>query len=231
MYRRVLFPVLFRCSYLTNNPYWKKTFEYLSYGISPDPLHLRIYDNRMVNTGADTPLSNFDYSFEDGDIEKTYRTLVDLLSNTDIVPDIHKHNGITTDNTITDWCLIKKKSIKNCLIDIFVVNMVMEYGLTSRQSIDLMNKLHTGILFKWLKPEDFFIQDNNLIFVNGLTVEKGVFKFDEHLTEYTSDIDDPESKSAVKMRALLCDSWYLFTKDIEKEKNRFSGMLSGMIKK
>ena len=227
MNKKILFIVLNRCVYLLKCPFWKKLLEYLSYGVSPDPTRLYINADQLIYKD-DTHLLSC--AIDSENIETTCNNIVKLLCETDIIPIHKKINCIYSEKKDLDftepetsWANIRKKTIKNCMIDMFVLNAMDAYNLNVTQAKSLLNKIKSAITFKRLTNDDILIEQNNIIFIHGLTFADNKFEFVFDLTNIQGYSDDNTiSLSSCKNNNNI---WQDKLHEITNAKKRYSQML------
>jgi len=224
----IIFPVFLQCSLVAKDPYWVKIFEYLSYGITPkSQSKLYFADNVLINRSHSDPQTNFEYNINNKkNIVDLYADVYKLLVDKAMVKPINelcKQVGKCDNVKPVSWSGIKKKSKKDCTLEIFVLNMSREYDLTMKQSIDLLTKIHLGIMFKNFTSDSFVLEDDNLIYINGITFEPNQFYIDLDIYDHL-DIDLKSEYGIPKQKLYMVDAWNVVYKEIIKEKNRFLEM-------
>ena len=88
---------------------------------------------------------------------------------------------------IDSWTAIKKKSIKEIIIDQFVIDMQKKYQLGIRTARDLLADIYVYILFKFIQPVDIKIAGGRIQEISCLSFDqnkyhiKGAYSTDVHI--------------------------------------------------
>lgn len=150
--RIIVYPLFFEASHYATDPFWKRMLQDLSYG--DFPWGITIKDNMFVCTIKN---KDFNFSLQDLTAEQLcstiyilFQTKLNIYSNQDCV--IQKNK---LDLSISmEWDDIKKKTLKNVLIENYVILMKSKYSLTIKQMKKLFCVIMTGLYFKQIKNKD-----------------------------------------------------------------------------
>lgn len=134
MKKELIYPIFIEsCQYTTDN-YWKGIFEDLAYGQTPygtfilkDHLTCNFKDKefsyKITNQKSSRDLFN-----------DVYRLLHDKLGLISREQLLVKKAGLVFTNAYKDWVSIKRKSIKDLLIEQYVLNKQKEYNLSMKRT-------------------------------------------------------------------------------------------------
>src|SRR5688572_22112178 len=126
----VIYPFVLECISYNNDSYWKNIFEDLSFGINP--IGTYISKNYLI---CSLKGREFNYKLEKKDPKVLYTELYNLLcKKLGLLSDVERNkkkrelenNHIQNYNS---WSNIKKKSIKNILIEKYVISKSKKYNL------------------------------------------------------------------------------------------------------
>jgi hypothetical protein len=87
-------------------------------------------------------------------------------------------------NLKVEWVDIKKKNIKNSLIENYVIEMKQKYNLTENQMKKLLSDIHLGFQFKLLTNKDveYDIENCKITNIQG-------FEFNNKKVKFKTTID------------------------------------------
>jgi hypothetical protein len=110
---------------------------------------------------------------------------ISLLDRPNILTDLqvffHTVVGIPKQFDTEDykqWKEIKKKYIKNFLLEAFVMEKQKEYALTLTQTNQLLATIHLGITFKHISIQDIVYNDGKIQSINHLHFKPHEYTFD-----------------------------------------------------
>lgn len=86
----------------------------------------------------------------------------------------------------TQWKQIKKKYIKNYLLENFVVEKQKEFSLSTSQTNQLLASIHLGLVFKRISIQDIVYEQGKIQRIDHLTFSPGKYEFDHPILPATS---------------------------------------------
>jgi hypothetical protein len=184
MKTRITYPYLLECCNYTNDAYWKSIFTNLSCGIPPHGVY--IHKDFLVCNYKDKAFSykllqkNPEEIFSD--VYKLFKTKLQMFSRDDILQKQDEIDGLTKKIVYSGWGDIKRKNIKDTLIENFVLDQKNKYALTYSQTRDLLNIINIGLIFKYITYKDIIIVDGKITEISCI-----VFG-DDCIFKYTRDI-------------------------------------------
>jgi len=172
--RAILHPIFLASRDLATTPYWKKIFENLAYGETPRGIYFRGSEVYSI-----TKKKEFAYNFcNDGaeeifvNISKFFGYIYGLKAS---------HSPIQKDRdspyqTDDEWNKIKKKSIRENLIQDFVIRMKKEFNLPDPEMHRAYFYISVGLVFKLFLPSDVKLKLGTITAINGIdfTPEKSI---------------------------------------------------------
>lgn len=179
MKRELVYPFFIECSLLTNDPFWKGIFEDLAYGIAPYGAFItrgfimcNYKDKEFVyKIVKKEPVEMYN------DIYNLFTTKLNIISSEELA--IKKRNIERYQEDITDWSLIKKKNVKDNMIEAWAISMKNKHGLTLKQTRYLISLVFLALVFKVITSKDITLKNNaiesisNVSFENGKIILKG----------------------------------------------------------
>ncbi|MBT7706845.1 hypothetical protein HN747_05370, partial [archaeon] len=178
----IVYPVFLECCQYASDAYWKTTFEDLAYGQTPYGTY--ISKGFLCCSYKD---KEFSYKIEKIPAEKLYTDVHSLLTNklgilstrekntqrrafTEIEKDIRESRQT--------WASIRKKTVKDMLVENFVVEMQSAYALTTKQAKKLLSALFVSLMFKIIGTKDIHYDGTKITSIDGIGFrrKKMIFK-------------------------------------------------------
>jgi len=217
----IIYPYFLECCQYCEDSFWESIFEDLSYGITPYGTYISknflccSYKNR-----------EFSYKLERKDPKVLYNDIYNLLSEkVGILSQKEKQKQKlqfqevekTIRNSRQKWSDIKKKNIKDLLIERYVLEKKSEYNLNIKQTKFLLAIISFALVFKIIINKDIQYEDDKITNIEGVefTNENIILKkniFDIHSSNIS--INYPKKK--------LSDNWEKFLKQLRKIYNKIS---------
>lgn len=182
--KEIVYPFFLKCTEYTTDNYWSNIFENLSYGICP--YNTYIYNNYLC---CNHKVHKFKYYFLDREAKELYTDIHKLLTNIGMISNkdkLHMYNTINS-SKYENWCDIKKKSIKQTLIEKFVIQKKKEYYLDYSTTYSLLNKIILGILLKTINYNHIVYDNYNILDITCIEFCKHDFKFLHDIYNYNSN--------------------------------------------
>lgn len=188
MKREIIYPIFLECSAICDDSFWKNIFEDLAYGVSPYGTYISKgffccnYKNK-----------EFSYKIEKKDVKQLQEDVSDLckkigiLSHNDKIRktmDFRKFEDDLKDNG-AKWCSIRKKNVKDFLIENYVIRMKQKHNLTIKQSKYLNYVIFITLIFKVISIKDIEYSNGEITNIKGISfkdrkivLEKDIYSFD-----------------------------------------------------
>jgi hypothetical protein len=215
MKRELLYPFLIECCSFTNDRYWKNIFEDLAYGITP----YGTYINKDFLT-CNYKDKEFTYRIHKKDPKDIYEELISLfrkklnmMSRDEI---LKKKNDITNNQKeiiISEWSNIKKKNLKEILIEKYAIEMSKKYNLNNQQTRYLVSVIFLSFIFKSLTSDDIILKDGKIENIIGITFEKGKVVMKKDIYEV---VEINNSTSIIIDKAYMSDEWEKYLNNLRK---------------
>jgi hypothetical protein len=170
--KEIIYPIFLKVSQLSDDMFWSYLFEELAYGICPfgtyidkDTIYCR-FKNKYFN-----------FNFSEKSIEEIFQGLtyifnnkLNIYSKTDY---IEKRKDFNNDLLIVsnkEWKDIKKKNIKDILIEKFVISIKQKYNLNVSQTQKLLNMINIYFKFKIITNDDVIYDSNKceIVSIKGM---------------------------------------------------------------
>ena len=208
----VLYPFLIECCQYTNDKYWKNIFEDLAYGIPP----YGTYINKDLLT-CNYKDKEFVYKIQKknskdifDEIFNIFKSKLNLMSRDEIM---EKRESIEKDvNVMEDWMTIKKKNLKEVMIERYVLSIKKKYSLTIQQAKYLLSIIFLAFTFKVFTSSDVEIKDSIVKSINGLDFDQGKIILKKNIYNIQVNV----SPEIILNTKLMSDEWERFITALKK---------------
>ena len=176
--KEIIYPIFLECLTFAEDNIWKNIFEDLAYGITPYGTY--ISKNFLCCSYKD---KEFSYKIDPSmNSQVLYTDIYNLITkNLNILSNKEKNkkrldfNQIENDlkETQKSWSSIKKKNIKDILIEKYIINMKNEFSLTIKQCKYLLSTIFIGFMLKILTNSDIVYENERILRINGIEFKTG----------------------------------------------------------
>ena len=175
--KEIIYPFFLECCQFTEDTFWESLFENLAYGISPYGTYIHkgflscSYKNK-----------EFSYKIERKDPKTLYDDIYNLCTNkVGILSrkeklkkklDFHEIEK-RIKNSRQKWSDIKKKNIKDLLIERYVLDMRLKYNLNMKQTKYLLSTITFANVFKLITSKDVVYENGVIRRIEGINIDEG----------------------------------------------------------
>lgn len=214
--KEILYPVFLECLQFINDTFWENIFEDLAYGKTPYGTYIN-KDFLCCNYKD----KEFSYKIEKKDPETLYNDIYLLLGKKLGILSLRDKTNKQIDfqnieNELKEcrknWANIRKKNIKDLLIERYVLNMKKKYSLTYKQSQNLLSTIFIGLVFKVISVKDIKYSDGCITEIEGITFSEKKFKVEKNI--YGNDIEF--RKCILIDKNSMSDNWDKFLTNLKK---------------
>lgn len=214
----LIYPFFIDCCKYTDDIFWKFVFEDLAYGKTPYGIYLT--KNFLCCNYKGKEFSYKIDSKKDKKVlfEEIYEILhkkFGLLSKDDKVK--RKKMFENTEAEIQDnnknWNKIRKKSIKQNIIEKYSIDMKRKHKLTSIQVKKLFSIIIIGLIFKTITIEHISYSNGEIRHIDGISFQEGKMEISPDLYKFNS-VSSPE---IIINENNMSDQWEKYLKTIRNK--------------
>ena len=214
--KEIVYTIFLECCEFIEDTFWKNVFEDLAYGKCP-------YGSYISKDFFCCNYKNkeFSYKIEKKDTQVLYNDIYDLLvkklgllSHKDKIK--KKVDFVNIENSIKEyrknWSNIRKKNIKDLLIENYVIDVKNKHSLSIKQARNLLSLIFIGMVFKVITVKDIMYEDGVIQNIEGIS-----FKDKEIVLE--RDIYEFESNTlpfVIIEKKLMADTWEKYLENLKK---------------
>lgn len=154
--KELLYPIFLEVSQMSTDKYWSCIFEDFAYGTCPLGIGMD-----QISVYCQFKNNHFNYRFDNKtaleihtELQNVLREKVGIRSKIDYLNQKNEFFNVLKGVSQTNWKSIKKKHIKEVLIDDYIINMKNLHNLSDVQTTKLINYINIGFYFKFIQPDD-----------------------------------------------------------------------------
>ena len=176
--KEIIYPIFLECSSIAEDPILKNIFEDLAYGITPYGTYISKnffccnYKDKEFSYKIDPSLNS---QILYNDIQNLITTNLNILSSKDKNKkrlDFKQIEQELKDSHKT-WLSIKKKNIKDILIEKYIIDMKNKFSLTIKQCKLLLSSINTAIILKIINQKNILYENEKITKIEGIEFETG----------------------------------------------------------
>jgi len=171
--RNILFPLFLKCYDITTDLYWVNVFEKLAYGKPPFGTHLVNntlrcnYVNREFIYVIDTS-KGIRIIFQE--LTKLLETKLDMKST---------YQNVQSEVSINSWCDVKKKSLKEMYIEIYVTKLMNKYSMDITVARELLFKIIIYVTLNYISSNNIIYNNNFIDDITNININNGEITIDK----------------------------------------------------
>ncbi len=214
----IIYPIFLESSTFSTDIFWENIFIDLSYGKTPYGSYIskHFLCCNYIN-------KEFTYKIEKKCPELIYREIYSLLiTKLGILSQNEKLKKRIYFNKIEQelkesrkqWINIRKKNIKELLIEKYVIDSKRLHNLNIEQTKSLLSTITNGIIFKIIKSTDIEYYDNKIHNIKGIIFENKKIKL---LKNFNEIIPTLLTEIIIEDKKLMRDNWDKYIKNIKNK--------------
>lgn len=216
--KEIIYPIFFECSQFTDDSFWKNVFEDLVYAKAPYGTYM---SNGFLLCGFKG--KQFSYQIKDKTAKQLYNDIYNLLTKKVGIlsgkENIQKRilyyqaqNRIKKSRK--SWVDIRKKNIKDFLIEKYVIDMKKKFKLTIKQAKFLLSIIFIAFMFKILIVDDIHYSNNKIQNIDGIVLSTNNFSIEKNVY----DIDVSFIPEITNEKKIMYDNWNKHLTSLRKVK-------------
>jgi hypothetical protein len=212
----IVYPIFVECCNFACDTFWENIFEDLSHGKSPYGTYISkdflccSYKNKEFSYKIERKDPNIVYN----EIYLLLNEKLGLLSQKEKMKKKKAFKDIedTMKDSRKTWGNIKKKNVKELMIELYVTSMKTKHLLSLKQAKHLLSIILIAIVLKVITNVDIEYEDGRIQNINGIDfakkqviVQRRLYKLDVNLAPHI-----------IVEKKLMSDNWDRYIKDIKK---------------
>lgn len=174
--KEIIYPIFFECCKHADDTFWENIFEELAYGKAPYGTYISKHF-----LCCSYKKKEFSYKIEKKDAKTIHKEVYNLLTKKlgllSHTEKVKKRKAFTdAEDNIKDsrknWSDIKKKNMKELLIELYVTRMKNKHSLTIKQARYLLSIILIAMVFKVIIADDINYSDGRITSIEGIDFEK-----------------------------------------------------------
>ena len=214
--KEIIYPVFLECCEFASDLFWENIFEDLAYGKTPYGTYINknffccSYKNK-----------EFSYKIERKEPYDLYTDIYNLLTKKLGILS-HKEKikkRVDFNNTECrikefrqEWGNIRKKNIKDLLVERYVIDMKNKHSLSIKQAKYLLSIIFIAIVFKVITPKDIEYSDNKIQNIDGIEFSTKNIIIKRNI--YNIEIEF--SQETILDKKLMSDNWEKYLSALRK---------------
>lgn len=217
--KEIIYPIFLECCQYADDNFWVNIFEDLAYGKTP----YGTYINKNF-LSCSYKNKEFSYKIIKKDPKEIYNDIYNLLtkklgilSKQEKIKkrlDFHKTETKIKERR-QEWSKIKKKNVKELLIERYVVNMKNMYNLSIKQSRYLLSIIFISLIFKVITNQDIEFCNSKIVNINGIEFSDKKI----HIKREIYDTDIKFSSEINDDKKIMSENWEKYLNNLRKSKN------------
>jgi hypothetical protein len=221
--KEIIYPIFLECcKYTEDDDFWKYIFEDLAYGKCPYRTYIR--HNYLCCKMKDREFSYRIDNTRDAKIvyKEIYNLFYDkagILSELDLERKKLYFESIEKniqEIRASSWSAIKKKSIKEQLIEDFVISMKQKYNLSFSQTKKLSSVISIGIIFKLITSQDINYENGEIQSIDCISFDNKKIS----ITRTVQELELPPTQEIVYPKKLMSSNWEKYIENLRKLINK-----------
>lgn len=217
--REIVYPFFLECIPFCKDSFWENTFEDLAY--SKTPYGTYISKDFLCCSFKD---KEFSYKIERKDPELLFKEVYSLLGNKvgilSYKEKIKKKLDFqelekTIVESMSDWASIRKKNIKDVMIEKYVIAMKHQHNLSIVQTKYLLSLIILCLLFKTITSKDIVYDEDHISSIEGISFDNNNITLTRPICNEAVMMPDLSALNTVQ---LMSDNWEKFLKKLKATK-------------
>jgi len=175
--KELIYPFLLNCCEIASEQFWKTIFEDLAYGQAPHGAFISKGFLTCTYKGKE-----FSYKLEEKNPQILYKDIYTLLTKKLGILSASEHNQKkiffeklkqSTREKREEWNQIRKKNLKDLIIEKYVVSMKVQNKLSFMQARKLKAIIFLAFQFKTITSKDINYEEGEIKSIDGISFREG----------------------------------------------------------
>lgn len=190
--KELIYPFLLNCCKYTEDSFWKIVFENLAY--SKAPYGVYIFKDFLSCSYKD---KEFSYKIDKNkspqilykEIKKLLKTKLGLCSNIDLQnkKELYENVEKYLETNRDDWKKIRRKNIKDQIIEEYIINNMKKFDITVREAQRLLSIITLSLQFKVITNKDIDYKDQQIYNITGINFFKKVIQYSDKMLLFVNN--------------------------------------------
>lgn len=213
--RDIIYPIFLECCQYADDAFWENIFEELAYGKAPYGTY--ISKNFLC---CSFKKKEFNYEIEKKNAKTIFTEIYNLLtkklgllSQREKVKKMKHFMDLeeTMINSRKEWSSIRKKNMKELLIEMYVIRMKIKHSLTIKQTRYLISIICIAIIFKVIISKDIDYSNGRINHIDGIDFIKNEIVIKRDLYDLQASFSP-----VVINKKNMSENWEKYLKDLRK---------------
>ena len=215
--KEINYPIFFECFQYITDSFWETIFEELAYGKPPYGTYIS-----KGFLSCSYKEKEFSYKIENKNPEILYNDVMNLLSKKLGLQSQREKNKKKLDmqvfeNELKDyrkcWNNIRRKNIKDLLIEQYVIDMKHKHNFDLKQAQNLLSMIYISMIFKVITSKDILYENGSIMNIEGIHFKNKKIVLDREIF----NVDHATRKCIlIENKKLMSDMWPKFLQNLEK---------------
>ena len=202
--KEIVYAKFLDCCSFSEDIFWKTVFKDLAYGNTPYGIYISKdficcnFKNKEFSYKIDLNKTSEVLFKEISDIFKNKFGLLSIQEKIDKRKSFYMMKDNLKKNT-ENWANIRKKNIKENIIEKYLLKMKDEYELTFKQIRILVLLINIGLVFKVISNNDILYKDSEIKSITGINFKKKMIQIDKEMYKGSIEISNVASDDKKQM--------------------------------
>lgn len=204
MKKEILHPCLMKCAILSQDMIWKNVFENLAYGKCPSGLYMNKNYIQCAIKGKELT-----YKIDSRKpVQDLWTEMTKILQ-----PFVSNDNQLSTGQGHTAWNQVKRKVIRDTLLERYVLDRSKSFNLSIFVAKRLLSVLIIGLMFKTISSKNIEYRDGYIYHIDGFCYEPKRVLITKNI--YHSKIRDDTTIDIFPSNRYLSESWNSYLHELK----------------
>jgi len=214
--KEIIYPIFLECCPHAKNAFWENIFEDLAYGKTPYGTYIS-----KEFLCCSYRKKDFSYKIERKPSIQVHTEVYNLLTNklglfSPQERTQHKKEFEDLENTMRysrdDWSSIRKKNVKELLVELFVTRMKNKHSLTLKKARYLLSIIFMAMIFKVITSSDIEYNDGQIQSIKGISFSKNKIIVECDLY----NLEPISTTRIIEKKTKMSDNWVKYLKELRK---------------